>query len=132
MSASSEFDPMILEFFNDYPLVAYYIKSVPSGEYDVITSTYPTAIVETPVRAIQLDLIRNPDGLSSKFGTLILAGDKDCFVLPPEKLNNTNDPLVIDTTNDRIRIGTITYKIEVAKDVSPDGTVLLYNFLLRR
>lgn len=132
MSAANDFSRMILDFMRDDPLTAYYIKAT-TGAYDPSTGEVAVTTVEIPVQAILLDLIRTNNGLSSKFGTEILAGDKEVYVLPPEKADPLAIPLVVDTTSDRIRIGNTTYKIEVMKEANPSASApLLYDLLIRR
>ena len=132
MSAESDFLPMILDFFRDDPATGYYTK-YQQGSYDPATINYTTTAVEIPCKILLLDLTRNSNGLSSVFGTEILAGDKECWLLPPEKADTTAIPLTIDTTADRLRVGSITYKIETMKEANPTGSnVIVYQLMLRR
>lgn len=132
MSSAQHFDRMILAFLRDDPMTAYYIKEI-QGSYDVATGDYTTIKVETPVQAILLDLTRTSSGLSVKYGTEILAGDKELYVLPPPKADPTALPLVIETNSDRIRINQITYKIVHMTEANPNADMpLLYNFMIRR
>lgn len=131
MSASSDFDSSILDFFRDDPLTVTYIQYL-SGTYDPSTSTYSTTTVETPCLAILFDLTRTMNGLSVKFGTDIVSGDKEMFLLPPEKLDKYADAIVVNTASDRVRVGLIEYKIEVMKEISAGSNTLVYNFMLRR
>jgi hypothetical protein len=132
MSSASDFDRMILDFFRDDPATAYYQKSS-LGTYDPATGEVASTLIEVPVQIILLDLTRNSNGLSSKFGTEILSGDKECYILPPEKADPLALPLVIDTTADRIRIGSIVYKVFRMQEANPTGaSPLLYNLMLRR
>jgi hypothetical protein len=132
MSAESNFLKSILEFMADDPLTVYYIQYT-QGTYDPATSEYTSTTVETPCKAIQLDLTRNQNGLSSVFGTSILAGDKELYLCPPDKSSVGANPLVVNTTNDRVRIGSIVYKIEGMQSIDPSASnVILYRFMLRR
>lgn len=132
MSATDDFMRMIFDFMNDDPMTAYYIQQS-EGEYDPAQGTSPIIKVETPCRAILLDVDRSSNGLSTKFGTEIISGDKELYLLPPEKADSTATPLVINTASDRIRVGLHTYKIAVMKEANPDAKApLLYNFVLRR
>lgn len=116
----------------DDPATGYYTK-YQQGAYDTATSEYANIPVEVPCSILLLDLTRNNNGLSSVFGTEILAGDKECWMLPPEKADNTTMPLVIDTTSDRLRVGNITYKIVTMKEANPTGAnPIAYQFMLRR
>ena len=132
MSAASDFDRMILDFMNDDSLTATYHQYT-QGAYDTTTSEYTTVQVDTPVRGILLDFDRVSNGLSSKFGTLILQGDKEFYMLPTQKADPLATPIVPNTTSDRITVANITYKIEVSKSADPTGAApLLYNFKLQR
>jgi len=132
MSSANDFDRMILDFMNDDPCTAYYQKSF-AGSYDPATGELAVTLVEIPVQVILVDLTRNNNGLSSKFGTTILVGDKDCYMRPPEKADPLATPLVIDTTADRLRVGSIVYKVYDMKSADPTGSApLLYNLMLRR
>lgn len=132
MSTEDDFLRSILDFMADDPLTVYYTKYT-AGVYDPATSEYTTIAVETPCQGLALDLTRNSNGLSSVYGKLILAGDKDLYLLPPNKLDPMASPLVIDTTSDRIRIGSVLYKVEDMKECNPDMTnPILYQFMLRR
>lgn len=132
MSSAANFDRMIMAFMRDDPMTAYYIKEV-AGPYDTSTGEAPVVRTEIPVSAILLDLIGSVNGFSTKYGTLIQAGDKELYVLPPNKSDPLAAPLDVDPANDRIRINTITYKIVAMKEANPDANMpLLYNFMLRR
>lgn len=132
MSASSDFDRAILEFFNDDPLTATYLKFT-VGVYDPSTGEASVTNVEIPVKCILLDMTRTNNGLSSKFGTLVSEGDKECYILPVEKADPLAIPLVIDTTSDRLKIGSITYNVAAMKEANPTGSApLLYNLMLKR
>lgn len=137
MSAQDDFARMINDFFEDDPQIATYHQYV-QGAYDPATSEYLTTQVDTIVMVITLDLTRNSNGLSSKYGTDILAGDKDVYMKPmvwggiPFRavLENINFP---DTTSDKITVQNVTYKVANAKVLDPTGTEpMLFNFLVRR
>lgn len=133
MSAESDFMvDCIMAFLNDDPAIGYYQKSI-QGSYDPSTGDYSASIVEIPCSIILEDLTRNSNGLSYDFGTDIVAGDKNCYLLPPEKADPTAIPLVIDTVADRIRVGTQIYRIINMKSADPTGAnPLLYQLMLRR
>ncbi len=133
MSAESDFSRAIYEFFQDDPATGYYIREVGEGTYDPNTSLYTADLEEIPVRVILQDLTYTANGVSTKYGTLIQMGDKDCYILPPNKECCLNDPINLDPTKDRLRVGNITYKIAVVKSADPTGSnALVYNILLKR
>lgn len=137
MSAQSDFSGMIQEFFNDDPLVATY-HQYSQGSYDPSTSAYTTIQVDTLVQAILLDLTRNLNGSSSKFGTSISEGDKELYMKPilwgetpfRDTLDNITGP---DTTSDKVTVGGWTYKVGTMRLLDPKGnSPMLYNLHLRR
>lgn len=131
MSAAADFMPMILDFMRDDPLSVQHIQST-QGTYDPATSEYTYTESITTCSAILLDMTRNLNGQSTKFGTDIIFGDKELYMLPPNRADSTAPQLVINTATDRIKVGNTLYKIEVMKEAKPDATIpLLYNFLLR-
>ena len=132
MSVADDFDRMIYDFFNDDPAIGYYIQAT-TPVFNPETGDNESPDVETPVQIILLDLMRTSNGLSSKFGTEIVAGDKEVYIRPPEKTNSSATPLVINTVSDRIRIAGITYQVVVMKEATPTGTSpLLYDMHIRR
>ena len=131
MSAASDFDAMIMSFFSDDPMTATYLQYI--EEYDYATSENILVEIATPVSGILLDFDRTSNGLSSKFGEMVLAGDKDFYMLPTQKRDPVAAPIIPNTTSDKIIVAGITYKIHVMKEANPDAVApLLYNFMLRR
>jgi hypothetical protein len=132
MSAASEFDNMIREFFNDDALFGTYIQ-YGTPVYDTTTGESTTSETQIPVQLIFLDFDRMVNGQSSKFGTDILQGDKDCYMYPTNKADVLAPLLVPNPTSDRITVAGVTYKIVVMKEANPQmNAPLLYNFMLRR
>lgn len=131
MSAASDFDRMILDFMADDPMTATYLQYI--EDYDYATSENVLVEVATPVSCILLDFERTNNGLSSKFGQLVIAGDKELYMLPTQKRDLVATPIIPNTTSDKIIVAGITYKIHVSKSADPTGAApLLYNFMLRR
>lgn len=117
----------------DDPCTGIYHKYTPTGTYDTSTSEMIVTQVDIPCQVLLQDLTRNFNGLSSVFGKEILAGDKECYLLPPNKANSYALPLVIDTTSDRITIAGVLYKVEVCKSADPTGAnPILHQLMLRR
>lgn len=132
MSAAGDFDRMILDFMNDDPLFATYHQY---GEpvYDTTTGENTVPETSTTVQCIVLDFDRTTNGLSSKFGTEILAGDKEMYMLPTNKANPSAPLIIPNPTSDRITVGAVKYKIVIMKEANPQVSApLLYNFMLRR
>jgi len=132
MSAADDFDRMILDFMRDDPLTATYIQ-YGTPVYDTTTGESTTPETLTSVQCIILDFDRMSNGLSSKFGTEILQGDKDFYMYPTNKADPLATPIVPNPTSDRITVGGITYKIVNMKEANPQASApLLYNLMLRR
>lgn len=137
MSAQDDFTRMLQDFFDDDPQTAIY-HQYDQGSYNPSTSEYSTTQVDTPVRVITLDLTRNSNGLSSKYGTDILAGDKDVYMKPmvwgEMGLRIILEPIEYPNTSaDRITLSGVTYKVNNMKVLDPTGnSPMLYNFLIRR
>lgn len=131
MSAASDFDSMIMDFMRDDPMTATYLQYI--EDYDYATSENTVVEITTPVSGILLDFDRSNNGLSSKFGEMVLAGDKNFYMLPTQKRDPLATPIIPNTTSDKIIVAGITYKIHVMKEANPTGAApLLYNFMLRR
>lgn len=132
MSSESDFLPMVKLFLLDDPCTAIYHK-YNQGQYDPATSEYATVQVDIPVQVLVQDLTRNSNGLSSVFGSEVLAGDRECYMLPPNKGSGFALPLDIDTTSDRITVGPYTYKVQNMKSADPTNiNPILFQLLIRR
>lgn len=129
----SDFDNAVLEFMREFGFIATYEKQNGNGTYDTTTGENVVEIVSIPVEAIIIDLTKPNNGLGSKFGTEILAGDKEIYIRPPEKTDPLRTPLVIDHTTDNIVANGVRYNIVVVKEVNPTTTnAIMYNILIRR
>lgn len=127
-----DFHQVVLDFMLDYGTTATYIQEV-LGVYDPATGTASGTSVQTEVQAILQDLTLSSNGLSLRFGTLVVAGDKQLLVRPPERTVPDADPLVINPASDRVTVGGHTYKVVTFKEVNPTGDeVVLIDLYLRR
>ena len=132
MSAASDFDRAILDFMQDDPLAVTYVSSLPAV-FNPATGENTATDISTQVSAIILDLTSTSSGLSSKFGTQIVAGDKEIYILPPEKSDPFKLPLVVNPANDLIKVGIVEYSVVAMKECNPTASApLLYNFHIRR
>ena len=132
MSAEASFLPMLFEFFNDDPMTATYHQEL-SGAYDPSTGEFTSTSVSTSVKGILLDIDRISNGLSSKYGTEILMGDKEFYMLPTQKVDGGANAIVPNPTTDTVIVAGITYKVHIVKSIDPTGAnPLVYNMLLRR
>lgn len=131
-STEDDFMRMLFDMFSDDPATGYYQK-FSTGSYDPNTGENIQTMTEIPVQIILQDLTRNSNGLSYDFGTDIVAGDKNCYVLPPNKVDSSQPQLMIDTVADRLRVGTLVYRVENMKSTDPTGSnPILYQLMLRR
>ncbi len=97
------------------------------------TGSNSSTEVETEVSGIVLDLTMQSNGLVSKFGTTIVAGDKEFLMLPPEKADPLADALTINTVSDRVVIAGVSYAIIAMREANPTGAApLLFDLHIRR
>lgn len=128
----SDLDLAVIEFMNESPLTAVYIQKM-VGEYDPATGEAAETVVEVPVRAILMDLTLQSNGLSTKYGTLVEAGDKELYIQPPNKNNPQSAPLAVQAGSDRVRVGSIEYKVITFKELNPTGEdPILFSLYIRR
>jgi hypothetical protein len=128
-NAVNDFDLALIEMVREFGGPALYIKSIP-GEYDPATGSVTSGTKSTPVKGILLDFTLQSNGLTTKYGTQILAGDKQFFMQPPSKAGGL--PIKVDPVNDVVKVGTQTYKVVVMRELNPTGNdPILYEFVLR-
>lgn len=108
----------------------YTIKT--AGSYDPATSGVTNISVSQPVKMVLLDLTLQSNGLSLKYGTEILAGDKEAYMLPPERTGGSALP-AITPGKDKVTFGGVVYTVVTFKEINPAGTnPLVYFLYLRR
>lgn len=127
-----DMDATLLEFIREYPSEAFLIRET-TGEYDPATGDVSNSVEEIPIEAILMDLTLQSNGLSTKYGTLVEAGDKELYMRPVNKTNPLLDPVVIQPATDKIRIGGFTYQIVTFKELNPTAAnSVLVTLYLRR
>jgi hypothetical protein len=126
----NDFDIGVREVIKEVGISALYMKS--TGEYDPSIGEIVEAVKYYPVQVAVFDRTLQSNGLSSKPGTEIVAGDKMMFMIPPNKVDEGLPPIVIEPTKDRVRIGDLTYQIVTMKEYSVAGDVVCYEFFIRR
>ncbi len=132
MSIISDFDDVVVEFMRDYPMLATYVQQT-DGVYDPATGSMSSTTTQTVVDAILLDLTLSSNGLSTRHGTTVIAGDKQLVVRPPNKKDPLAPALVINTATDRVIVHGITYKVVTFKEINPTGdNPILFDLYLRR
>lgn len=105
-----------------------------TGTYDPDTGSVSETQTDYTVKTVILDYPAYNIGDKSEYNTLILAGDKQCFMMPYSKSNppateplvNANKDILIDN------LGT-EWKIITKKEMNPSGTdVVYFEFHLRK
>jgi hypothetical protein len=128
-----EFDNTVLAMMREFPSVSATYKQYVDSVYNPSTGTMSQVEVATSVQAILLDLTLRSNGLGTRFGTEIMAGDKQLLVRPPHKDGTVPQPLTINTATDRVNVGGHDYKIVTLKEINPTGTdPILYDLYIRR
>lgn len=97
-----------------------------AGSYDPATSKVTHTSTAQTTKAVLLDLTLQSNGLSLKYGTEILAGDKEAYVLPPAT------PVSINPGKDTLTIGGIQYTVVTFKEINPTGSKSIVWFLYLR
>lgn len=132
MSIISDFDDVVVEFMRDYPMLATYVQQT-DGVYNPTTGSMSSTTVQTEVDAILLDLTLSSNGLSTRHGTTVIAGDKQLVVRPPNKKDPLAPALVINTATDRVIVNGIPYKVVTFKEINPTGdNPILFDLYIRR
>lgn len=131
MADFTDFDEALSEFFDEFGFEATYLKY--ENSYSSTTLKNTQTVTEIPVEAILLDLTLQSNGLSTKFGTLVMAGDKELYIRPPNKTDPSAAALTIDPANDRVKVNGVTYKIVTMKEINTTATEpLVFDLYIRR
>jgi hypothetical protein len=127
-----DFDHTVLHFMNEWGSDFQYIRSV-DGEYNPATGSTSSTEKKFLVRGIMMDMTLQSNGLGTRYGTQILAGDKQFFMQPPNKATDGAPALVVNPTTDRIKLGNVLYSIVTFKEVNPTGAdPIVFELVLRR
>lgn len=94
-----------------------------TGTYDPALSTAPVTETTETRKAVLLDYDRINFGQTLQDGTRIQMGDRRCLMGA-----DGSEP----TTLDFITVGGVKYPIKVVKILSPAGTPILYDMLIRK
>ena len=72
-------------------------------------------------------------GDKSNFGSLILEGDKQCYMQPVQKADVDADAIDIKANRDVLKIGNVEWKILTLKEINPTGAnTIVYELHLRK
>lgn len=125
-----DFDAAVAEFMVEMGFEGTLVKRV-VGEYDPSAGEPSMTITNIPVKMIILDLTLQSNGYSTKYGTLVEAGDKEIYMQPPQK--NGYELSEINPASDTVISQGIEYRIVSTKDVNPNGvSPILYTLYVRR
>lgn len=94
-------------------------SSFVQGSYDPNTGEVVNTKLDQPVYAALLDLTLQSNGLSLKYGTEIKAGDKEAYVIPPDK--SGGQAVQINPGKDKLTFGGVTYTVVTFKEANPSG-----------
>jgi hypothetical protein len=118
--STSDFNSVVSEFFDaqDWSTKCYLIKYTDS--YDETTSENTQVEKKYETKAMIFDYIKKNEGLSTESQTLIKTGDKQVFLKPSRFFSE------IDSSKDRLQVGSKIYKIITVKDFNPNLSNCLY------
>ena len=139
MQDFSDFANAINLMMDDFGLDAMLVTQLDAiGGYNPATATAAIASDSIPVRGILMELTLQSNGQGTKDKTLIKDGDKVFYARPTDYLLPILMPdgiLEVDSTDDRVIVGGVTYKVVTTKVVDPSATgtmPLLFELYLRR
>lgn len=103
------------------------------GTYDPATGTYTVgAATSTTVKVILHDYKLASSGLQTQFGTIIEAGDKQCYMDAKDSGGNDIARKPSPTT-DSIIVDGVTWAVAAVQEYNPSGTyTIMYDIQLKR
>jgi len=125
----TDFDSTVLELLLEVGTTATY-TSVQPGAYNPSTGTVSLTKVDQTVQAALFDLTLQSNGMSLKYGTTIKAGDKEAYMLPPQKTGG--QPITVAPGVDKFTIAGVAYTVVTFKEVNPTGSDPCVYFLYLR
>lgn len=125
-----DFDRAALEIVSELGTAATY-TSIAQGGYDPVTGTTGVMKSSQPVKAVLFDLTLQSNGMSLRYGTEILAGDKEAYMIPPQKTGGT--AMTISPGTDKLTVAGVAYTVVTFKELNPTGSdPVVYFLYLRR
>ena len=119
MSRFTDFDRTIFQMMRDFGGVGK-LRVITSQDY--VDGEVIKTIKEYEVNVILLDYPQVGAGDKSNFNTLILEGDKQCYVQPRNKEAYYFDNPDIQANRDTVVIGNVEWKIQNYKDLNTSGS----------
>lgn len=93
----------------------------------------PSGNIQKSVRIAIDEYPQMSAGDKSNFNSLILEGDKKCFMIPIHKSNPNDLPYEVQANKDKLLINSVEWKIMGAKQVNPSGSdCVLWELHLRK
>lgn len=127
-----DLDMAVAEFMHESGFIATYIKRE-EGAYDPSLSETASIVTEIPVHAILMDLTLQSNGLTNKPNSLLQAGDKELYIVPPSKADPTEPALVVNASSDKVKVGNVVYDIVTHKELNTTGqNPILFVLYIRR
>lgn len=118
MASLSGFNRAVANMMRRYGTQAI-VLIASQGTYDPDTSQTTSVDTEYTVNAIFVDFPLKMDGIGTEKGTLVQAGDKQCFIQPLNKsIPGATMPLP-QANKDRVKVADKVYKIFRVKEVNP-------------
>jgi hypothetical protein len=118
MSRFTDFDRVVISMMRDFGGVG--TLRVISGEQYVDGEVTKT-VKDYEVNVVLLDYPQVGAGDKQNFNTLILEGDKQCYVQPRDKQAYYLDQPELKANRDTVLIGGIEWKIQNFKDLNTSG-----------
>lgn len=127
----SQFDSAVSNLLNRHGGLGT-LKIITDGVYsdgEILGST----TVNYNVQIAIFDYPQASAGDKANFGTLILEGDKMCYMKPVSKDDCDTDEPVIKANRDLLQIGSTVWKILTVKEINPSGAnPICYELHLRK
>lgn len=125
MERFSDFIGLVNSMMDDFGTTGVLTTHLADGEYDPATGTAAAITGDIPIRCIIMDLTLQSNGAATRDKTLIRDGDKVLYVRPSDvllPLLMPNGILEIDSSDDRVVVGGISYRIVTTKIIDPSAT----------
>jgi hypothetical protein len=126
MSVHTEFAFAAAELVSEVGTSCTY-KSVTEGVYDPATGVVTDTTTQYDVVAAIMDLTLQSNGLSLRYGTQVVSGDKEAYVIPPL------GSIPITPGKDKLVVNGVEYTVATFKEVNLTGSdAIIYFLYLRR
>lgn len=125
-----EFDSGVLSIVSELGTTGTY-TSITQGSYDPVAGTTGVMKSSQPVKVVLFDLTLQSNGMSLRYGTEILAGDKEAYMIPPQKTGGA--AVTVSPGVDKLTVAGVAYTVVTFKELNPTGSdPVVYFLYLRR